>query len=149
VGFTVVLTACSAAAQTSPSAAVTEAQTPSAAASVPGLVATTEPAASVAPPGAVTVSMTSFMFMPMSPTAKAGTVVFFLKDDDPLTAPVDSHNLVIASDLGHPLASSDYVYRGKPAVFTVQGLAAGHYVIWCSVPNHANNGMVGTLTLTP
>jgi uncharacterized cupredoxin-like copper-binding protein len=33
------------------------------------------------------------------------------------------------------------------AVFTVHGLDAGEYVIWCDVDNHAAEGMVGTLTV--
>ncbi|HLY35483.1 MAG TPA: plastocyanin/azurin family copper-binding protein [Candidatus Limnocylindria bacterium] len=142
------LAACSAAPAQTSSSAVTQTQTPSAAASIAGPSATTEPARS-APFGAITVSMTAFRFMPMSPTARAGTVVFFLKNEDPVTSPIGSHNLVIGAELGYPLASSGYVATGQSAVFKVERLAAGHYVIWCSVPNHAYNGMVGSLTVTP
>ena len=34
-------------------------------------------------------------------------------------------------------------------MFTVEGLEAGDYVIWCEVPDHAEMGMVGSLTVTP
>jgi uncharacterized cupredoxin-like copper-binding protein len=146
--FSLALAACSAAPAPTSTAAVAQTPTASATASLAGLLATTEPARA-APPGAITISMTAFMFMPMSPTAKAGTIVFFLKNDDPATSATPSHNLVIGPELGRPLASSGYVSTGQSAAFKVEGLAAGHYVIWCSVPNHATNGMVGSLTVTP
>jgi uncharacterized cupredoxin-like copper-binding protein len=39
------------------------------------------------------------------------------------------------------------VLQGKAAVFTVRGLRAGEYVIWCTIDGHAEEGMVGTLIL--
>ena len=146
LAVSLLLAACAASGASTSSS--TPASTPSVAASASGLSATTTPARA-APEGAISVSMTSFIFMPMSLTAKAGTVAFFLRDDDPDSAPATSHNLVIGPDQAHPLAVSGYVAKGQPAVFTVDSIAAGRYVIWCSVPNHANNGMVGTLTVTP
>ena len=131
--------------------------TPSATAASPsisakpiGLSATTQPA-DVAPDGAIAVDMSSFMFEPMAISAKAGTVTFFLRNVgvgvDPIA--LQNHNLVIGLDQAHVLARSDYVSAGKAAVFTVEGLEPGDYVIWCSVPGHAGNGMVGTLTVSP
>jgi len=95
--------------------------------------------------------MASFMFTPSSLRAKAGTLVFFLKNEGNGFDPASSqpHNLAIGPEVGHAIASSSYVLWGKSAIFTVDGLAAGSYAIWCSVPGHANNGMVGTLTVAP
>jgi uncharacterized cupredoxin-like copper-binding protein len=146
------LVACSAGsiAPTQPSPTANASLAPSATASPSGLVTTTEPA-DVAPPGATKVTLTSFKFEPTSLAASAGTAVFFLTNPDAggtLGAGIN-HNMVIGSELGQPIASSSYVPGGESAVFTVEGLAAGTYVIWCTVPHHAENGMVGTLTVTP
>jgi plastocyanin len=96
--------------------------------------------------------MTLFHFAPSALTAQAGTVMFFLKNIDevrPELGPGTNHSLAIGSVLGEPLASSEYVENGEAAVFTVEGLEAGAYVIWCQVPDHAEMGMVGSLTVTP
>jgi plastocyanin len=96
--------------------------------------------------------MAAFQFEPTALTAKAGTVVFFLKNIDEVPTglgPGTNHSLSIGSALGQPLASSDYVRNGEAAVFTVEGLVPGSYVVWCAVPKHADFGMVATLTVTP
>jgi uncharacterized cupredoxin-like copper-binding protein len=95
--------------------------------------------------------MVMFAFEPSALTVKAGTVVFFLenKDEPPTDLAGANHTLAIGSALGQPLATSAYVPTGEAAVFTVEGLVPGRYVVWCSVPEHADFGMVGTLTVTP
>jgi uncharacterized cupredoxin-like copper-binding protein len=152
IGWSMALASCSPAAPVSPSQ-VTSASAPASAsptAGTAGLAATTAPA-DVAPSGAITVAMSSFKFDPSAITATSGTVTFFLQN---VGAGIDPaahqlHNLAIGVDQDHPLAESGYVAAGKAAVFTVQDLAAGTYMIWCMVPNHAANGMVGTLTVSP
>ena len=151
IAVTLTLVACSGTASVAPpSPTVSATPTASQVASTSGPVATSEPA-DVAPPGATTVGLTSFKFEPESLTANAGRAVFFLanKDAGGALGSGISHNMVIGTELGQPIASSSYVPGGDSAVFTVEGLAAGSYVIWCSVPHHADNGMVGTLTLNP
>jgi uncharacterized cupredoxin-like copper-binding protein len=149
----VALAGCSAAASPSPSQNPSQAATtpsPPTSSGLAGLSATTAPA-DVAPDGAIAVDMSSFMFEPMAITATSGTVTFFLRNvgagNDVISQ--QKHNLVIGIDQDHMLAASSYVTAGKAAVFTVQGLQAGSYVIWCSVQGHAGNGMVGTLTVSP
>jgi plastocyanin len=136
--------------QLSPSSAVTASPASSPTTSPLGLVATTEPA-DAAPRGAITVSLTAFHFEPSALTVKAGTVVFFVenKDEVPAGSTGTNHTLTIGSVLGQPLANTGYVHSGEAAVFTVEGLVPGEYVVWCSVPEHADMGMVGTLTVTP
>jgi plastocyanin len=99
----------------------------------------------------ITVAMSSFKFDPSAITATSGTVGFFLTNvgagNDPIA--LANHNLAIGVDRDHLLAGSGYVSAGKAAVFTVQGLEPGTYMIWCSVPYHADNGMVGTVTVRP
>jgi plastocyanin len=153
IAVTLTLVACSGTASVAslpPSPTVLATPTTSELASTSGPVATTEPA-DVAPPGATTVGLTSFTFEPKSVTANVGTAVFFLANKDAAGALGSgvSHNMVIGSELGQPIAASSYVPGGDSAIFTVDGLGAGSYVIWCSVPHHADNGMVGTLTVTP
>jgi len=95
--------------------------------------------------------MSMFRFQPSAITVKAGTVVFFLDNTDGVFAggPGTQHSLSIGLALDEPLAASSYVHTGAPAVFTVEGLVPGRYVIWCAFPGHADHGMVGTLTVKP
>ena len=146
---TVVLVAgCSAA--PSPTESVTEsssaAASPTAPASVsatPVLDSTTEDA-DEAPTGSILVEMTGPppRFVPDALTAAAGDVVFFLDNLSP-----GIHNLAIGRSVDEPLAVSSSVRVNHSAVFTVHGLDAGDYVIWCTVDNHLAEGMVGTLTV--
>ncbi len=100
--------------------------------------------ASAAPVGAITLELAGPPphFVPTSLTGRAGDLVFFLKN----TAQ-GIHNLAIGTVLYKPLATSDIVQKGQAAVFEVHGLRAGVYVIWCTIDDHAAEGMVGTLTL--
>jgi plastocyanin len=103
------------------------------------------------PAGAIPVEMTGPppRFVPSKLTATAGDVVFFLKNTSPARDEHAKHDLAIGPDRDHPLATSDLLDGGKSAVFTVHGLAAGTYVIWCTFPGHAGLGQVGTLTVSP
>jgi len=150
--WSLALAGCSAAASPSLSEALTPVATasPSAGASAVSPFATTAPA-DVAPSGATTVAMSSFMFAPSAITVTAGRIAFFLQNvgvgDDPIA--LQRHNIVIGVDQDHALVKSGEVPAGKAVVFTVEGLAPGTYAIWCSVKGHSFNGMVGTLTVLP
>lgn len=104
---------------------------------------TTEPATST-PAGAITVDLAGPPphFVPADLMAPAGDLVFFLHNKSK-----GIHTLAIGRELHKPLVASSPVPQGQAAVFTVHGLQAGHYVIWCTIDDHANEGMVGTLTL--
>jgi plastocyanin len=163
---TLVLSACGAAAASPapttstgtgtvpPSAEATFLAT-AAASAAPELSSTTVRATS-APDGAVTVEMTGPPphYVPRAVTAKAGEVVFFL-DNTSLqgihTLAIDRAPLVFANDrvTNTPLAVSDKVIYRQAATFTVEGLKAGTYFIWCTIDNHAREGMTGTLTVNP
>lgn len=86
-------------------------------------------------------------FEPDQVTAKAGTQAFFLQM--PPQGSLDNHNMAIGPKIYKVLARSSFVHQYKSAIFTVENLAPGVYAFWCEVPEHATNGMVGTLTITP
>jgi plastocyanin len=144
------LAGCSATSSTPQTPDLTMPETRPSASSPVGLTATTAPA-ETAPANAITVEMSSFMFDPSEITAPPGTVTFFLQNvgagNDPTA--LQRHNLAIGLDRDHVLASSDYISAGKAAIFTVDGLEPGAYMVWCTVPHHAENGMVGTLIVGP
>lgn len=81
-------------------------------------------------------------YVPSDLTAKAGDVVFFVTNTSHGT-----HTLAIGRVMGTSLATSRAVLVGHAAAFTVHGLHAGDYLIWCTIDDHAAEGMVGTLTV--
>lgn len=81
-------------------------------------------------------------FEPADLTATAGDIAFFLDNTS-----AGTHSLAIGPALHESLAESANVLNGRAALFTVQGLQTGAYIIWCTVDNHAAEGMVGTLTV--
>lgn len=76
----------------------------------------------------------------------AGNAVFYLENSSDAINH-GSHNLTIGEEVGKPIAQSGTVLGGERAVFTVHGLEAGSYVFWCSLYQHAEFGMKGTLTV--
>ncbi len=116
----------------------------------PVLASTTE-MTTEQPAGSILVEMTGPppRYVPTKLSAPAGDVVFFLKNTSPARDEHAKHDLAIGPDRDHPLAVSDLLDGGRSAVFTVHGLDAGTYVIWCTFPGHAGLGQVGTLTITP
>jgi plastocyanin len=100
--------------------------------------------ASAAPVGAITLEFAGPPphYVPNSLTGTAGDLVFFLKNTSE-----GIHTLAIGRVLYKPLATSDIVPKGQAAVFKVHGLRAGVYIIWCTIDDHAAEGMVGTLTV--
>ena len=93
-------------------------------------------------------------FEPDRITAKAGTVVFFLENITGTLGPSD-HNMLIGPAIRQELARTPTIHANETATFTVKDLTPGSYVFWCSVKDahdpidHASEGMVGTLTITP
>jgi uncharacterized cupredoxin-like copper-binding protein len=55
--------------------------------------------------------------------------------------------MLIGPEVGQPIVKSDRVKPGNAAAFTVEDLPVGEYAIWCTLNNHYNLGMVGTLTV--
>jgi plastocyanin len=139
---------------------------PAAPTPLPSLASTTAKA-SDAPAGAIPIRMTATdgpRFEPAQITTKAGNVVFFLQNvPGPVFRP--DHNMVIGPPcvqfdqdgtvIGQVLAKTPRLQADEAVSFTVNNLAPGTYVFWCSVflddgvGSHASNGMVGTLTVTP
>lgn len=123
-------------------------------------LASTVERASQAPAGAVPIKMTVDSstarphFEPDRITAKAGTVVFFLENITGTLGPSD-HNMLIGPAIGQELARTPTIRANETATFAVKDLTPGSYVFWCSVKDahdpidHASEGMVGTLTITP
>ena len=139
----VLIVGCSAtpAGSTSHASSPSASSAPAIPSSTLGPVSTTVPA-TAAPAGAVHVQLAGppSHFEPADLTATAGDVAFFLDNISP-----GVHSMAIGPALHESLAVSANVLNGRAAVFTVNGLQAGHYVIWCTVDNHAAEGMVGTL----
>jgi plastocyanin len=121
------------------------------------LASTTE-RSSQAPAGAVTIKMTTLLnaaprFEPDHITAKAGTAVFFLANV-PRGPFAPDHNMLIGPAIHRAIARTPTIRADETMTFTVNDLTPGTYVFWCSIvdpgsPDHASEGMVGTLTITP
>ncbi len=110
----------------------------------PDVTSTTLPGASSPPAGSI-----NFVFAgppphfePKTLSAPAGDLSFALSNTS-----LAFHDLAIGPTRYHSLATSGRVAVGATAVFSVRGLPAGSYVIWCTVADHAALGMVGTLTV--
>lgn len=114
------------------------------------LDATFQPEAS-ARTGAIPVQMGTccrLAFVPTEITAKAGDVSLFLTNFPNNAFPFD-HDLKIGHELGREIASSPRMKNGETGTLTIENMPAGEYVFWCAVEQHYQNGMVGTLTVTP
>lgn len=139
----VLIVGCSAApvGSTSQTASPSASSAPAIPSSTSGPTSTTFPAAA-APAGAVQVHLAGppGHFEPAALTVTAGDVAFYLDNISP-----GVHSMAIGRALHDSLAESANVLNGRAAVFTVSGLQAGQYVFWCTVSNHAAEGMVGTL----
>jgi plastocyanin len=132
-----------------PNATTSESPTPSvtaqaSASPLPTLMASTEPTGS-APAGATRVEMYALAFHPTDLSIPAGDGQFFLVN--PADKSLGTHSMAIGPKLYQTLAANAAVPLGESAVFSVQGLAPGTYVVWCTIDGHASEGMVGTLTV--
>jgi plastocyanin len=103
-------------------------------------------------------------FQPDHVSAKAGTVAFSLDNIPGSATEAPDHMMLIGDCIsfygdgsiraGQAVAATPHIAANQRATFTVNGLEPGTYVFWCAVNvpdggNHASNGMVGTLTITP
>jgi plastocyanin len=103
-----------------------------------------------APSGSVEVEMTNlapFRFTPDALTVPAGDAIFFLTNTAPADAEIPIHTFAIGPSIGELTAVSSPLRPGDSASFTVTGLPEGEYVFWCTIMDHASEGMVGTLTV--
>ena len=141
------VSACSAPGGSTSAASVDESVVPTAA-----VQATTEEAAE-APPGAisVTVDAGADRFYPDEITAPAGTLTFFIVNQNPGALGTETHQMSIGPEVSRSawLAASSRVSPGTAIVFTVTGLEPGTYSYWCFINEHHLRGMIGTLTITP
>lgn len=149
---TLALVGCSSADQLTPQASISlVAPTPSALASPsPTInpssgVSSTTSTALVGPEGSIRDEMYALEYHPGTITAPAGTLVIFLVN--PADKSLGSHSMAIGTRVGQVIASSGVVPLGSSAIFTVNGLPPGHYTLWCTVDDHAAEGMVGDLTI--
>lgn len=78
-------------------------------------------------------------FVPSTLTAKAGKVTLVLTDDSAI-----QHSIAIKAPGDVP---GQIVSQGQMSTTTAT-LAPGTYQYYCTVPGHAQAGMVGTLTVT-
>ena len=133
----------------------TQAPTTQSPSTTTSLVFRTE-AASAPPAGAITVGMSSFKFTPDKLTAKAGTLVLYLVNEEPLLRPgatsdeqlENMHSLAVQNESGLTIAVSDRIEGTKTATFTVEALPAGQYTIVCRISGHGFRGQTGTLEVT-
>jgi plastocyanin len=112
-------------------------------------------ASTAAPSGAVSIEMLGPPphYAPKVVSASAGDVNFFLTNRSlgvhTLAIGRGPLDIVNGSVRNTPLAVSDTVATGRSATFTVFGLPAGIYAIWCTIDGHASEGMRGTLIVNP
>ena len=76
----------------------------------------------------------------------AGEAVFFLRNTSPDLIHA-THALAIGPEVDQVVALSNDVRAGRSAIFIVQGLQPGTYVIWCPYRDHAELGQLGSLTV--
>lgn len=118
----------------------------------------TDETAVAAPPGAITVNMTSYEYTPSTLQATAGTVAIFLTNLDPPPVPdkcaipnCSDHNFDIR-DAGHnSIVKSARLAPGSSGLLTIEDLPPGHYEFRCTIQDHSPGvgtiGMTGTLEL--
>jgi plastocyanin len=113
-------------------------------------IASTSEAATKAPKGATTITAFSnwLNFEPEDVSVKAGEVVLYVENvrQEDLSGIQHAHNFVLGKDLGDPLVQTPSITRGTAVLLTIADLPAGTYTYWCSVGDHYQYGMQGTLT---
>jgi plastocyanin len=92
-------------------------------------------------------------YLPNDLVVPSGGLVFFVSN-----ASQRNHNIAIA--LGPltfsgdrvtnvPAVLSGVVLTGHQATFITDAIPPGSYVFWCTIEDHAAEGMQGTLTINP
>ena len=87
----------------------------------------------------VDVSETEFAIEPSDPTAKAGSVTFNVSNDGSTV-----HDLEVEGNGVEE--ATDPIQAGSSAQLAVD-LEPGEYKIYCTIADHEDQGMVGTLTV--
>ena len=101
--------------------------------------ATTTEASSEGGGATVDISETEFALDPADPTTDAGSVTFNVSNDGQTV-----HNLEVEGNGVEEV--TDTIEAGASAQLTVD-LEAGDYKIYCTIGDHAAQGMEGTLTV--
>jgi plastocyanin len=155
LAFAILITACA-----TPSAQTASGTPAASVVGEPSMSAAPTPAFTVeeadkAPAGSIEILLTfGPVFEPEEVSTPAGTIAFFLQNDQG-DGPPAVHNFLLGTSMEEPpLATSPILATGEGVVLTVDGVEPGTYTYWCTVPSpdgqsHAMDGMVGTLTVTP
>lgn len=83
----------------------------------------------------------SLAFDPDGLEAKAGTVTITYSNPSPV-----GHSIAVATSNGNILGQTD-IFMGGEQELTLDDLAPGKYVFFCTVPGHREGGMEGDLTV--
>ncbi len=87
-------------------------------------------------------------YVPERIEAPAGALLFELFNQTGVASQL--HNMIIGTEIGgDALATSAAVQPNQTSLFAVDGLSAGTYQFWCTIDDHWELGMTGTLTITP
>jgi uncharacterized cupredoxin-like copper-binding protein len=121
------------------------------------LANSTDETATVAPPGALTVDLTSYKFTPSTLEVKAGTVAIFLTNlaappgpDDCARPNCEDHNFDLRDADRNSIAKSARLVPGSSGLLTIEDLPPGQYEFRCSILAHYEAfKMSGTLTVLP
>ena len=92
-------------------------------------------------------------YVPAELVVPSGDVVFFVSNTS-----LGNHNIAIATGpleftndrvTNVPSVLSGIVLSGHKATFSIEAIPPGSYVFWCTLSDHAAEGMHGTLTFNP
>ena len=92
-------------------------------------------------------------YLPKELVAPSGDLVLFVSNTS-----LGNHTIAIARGplriinrkvTNVPSALSDTVLTGHKATFSIDAIPPGSYVFWCTISDHATEGMNGTLTVNP
>jgi plastocyanin len=93
------------------------------------------------PANTVSVTLKEFSITPSGVTAKAGQAIFVQNKG------VAPHDLAIADSNQKTVTKTDLIQPGATAQLALGSVPAGSYTLFCDVPGHRGQGMVGTLTV--
>jgi plastocyanin len=142
-------------APSSPTAVASLQARPTATASPPPEFTSTTESATAAPVDAIDFEMAGPPphYLPKELVAPSGGTVFFVSNTS-----LGTHNIAIARGplritnrhvTNVPSALSGNVLSGHKATFSIDAIPPGSYVFWCTISDHAAEGMHGTLTVNP
>jgi uncharacterized cupredoxin-like copper-binding protein len=94
-------------------------------------------------PSAVQVAAKEFTLIPKDVMTRPGDVTLVVRNEGEI-----EHNLVVESAEGRTLARLPILEPGETGRIHAS-LAAGTYILYCSLPGHREAGMVATLHVGP